>query len=398
MKILNVNFTFNMNGQTLSDELGNLIELQKLGHFVSTVTTDYTKYIIEMKKEIGNRPLTTKEDETIEIFGLPVYVLHCAIPQMGWFCPNASRLANKIVKNFDVIHIRNWYHHLAIEFYKAAYKHGIPYVFTAHGTMHPDARKKYMKRAKQIIDIIYTKKMIKNTAVLHLTGESDRKVFLSLGGDPRKMIRVDTGVNLKHFEIKERTNILDRLGINKENKPYLLFLGRIDKKKGIELLLESFARLNNKNWNLVIAGSGKKSYEQKLRQLVHDLELENSVKFTGFVFGDEKSQLLESAKIFVLTSYSDIVPAAVLEALAMELPILITRNCDFPEIEEYDAGILVEANVNSIFQGLNKMITDENKLLVFSKNAKKLSSDKFLFEGKVKELEKMFRFAIENKL
>ncbi|MGI0011642.1 MAG: glycosyltransferase, partial [Nitrosopumilaceae archaeon] len=381
----------------LSDELLNIKELQELGHHVSIVTADVAPYIVDMKKEIGKgKSLTFQEDKPTEIFGIPVYVLRCTIPQMGWYCPRANRLAKKIVANYDVIHIRNWYHHLAIVFYKAARQYGIPFVFTAHGTMDPVARKKYMRRTKWMIDNLYTKKMIRDAAALHSLGESETKEFIRLGAEPQKIFRIDLGVLLKDFEIKERTDILDRLGVNRENKPYLLFLGRINKKKGIELLLESFARLNYQNLTLVIAGSGDKSYEQKIRQLVRHLGVESSVKFAGSVFGNEKSQLLESAKIFVLTSYSDIHPVAVEEALAMGVPVLITKNCDFPEVEEYDAGILVEPNVDSIYQGLAKMINDENKLLAFSKNAKKLVSEKFLFEGKVKKYEEMYRYAIEH--
>lgn len=397
MKILNVNFTFRTVGETLASELLDIKELQKLGHHVTMVTTDVSQCIVEMRKKTdGDESFIFQEGKPIEIFGIPVYVLHCTMPKIGWYCPNADSLAKEIIKNYDIIHINNWYHHLALVFYKAAHKYGIPFVFTAHGTISPVARKKYMRRAKWVFDILYTKKMIRNAAALHSLGESETNEFIKFGAKSEKIFRIDLGIDLKNLEIKQKTDILDRLEVDKKDRPYLLFLGRIAKIKGIELLLESFARLKHQNLTLVIAGAGSKSYEQEIRQLAYKLGLKDSVKFAGEVFGNEKAQLLESAKIFVLTSHSDIRPVAVKEALAMGLPTLVTKNCDFPEIEEYEAGVVVTANVDSIYHGLTKILNDENKILVFSENAKKMAYEKFLFEGKVKKYEEMFMYAIEN--
>lgn len=398
MKILDVTFGFHTIGKKSFDEQANLIELQKLGHHVAMVTTDKSREIVEMKKEILNKDSQMfREDEPTEIFGIPVYILHCNITKI-WYCKNASKLADKIVRDYDVVHIRNWYNHLSIVFYKAARKYGIPFVFTTYGMFDPTARKKYFRRTKLMIDEIYTKNMIKDAAALHSLGESDTKEFIKFGADPKKIFRIDLGLIIQDYEITERTDVLERLDVNKDTKPFALYLGRIVKKKAAHLLLKSFARLNHKNLNLVIVGMGDKSYEKKLRQLVQDLELENSVKFAGPVFGNEKSQLLESAKFFVLPSYSDIHPVAAAEALAFGLPVLITKNCDFPEIGEYNAGIIIEPNVDSIYQGLIKMTEDDNRLQIFSKNAKRLAYDKFLFKGKVYEYVKMYEYAMKNKL
>jgi len=397
MKILNVNFTFNTLGEKLSDELSTLKELQKRGHHVSTVTTDLTPYITNEKK--SNNPIFLNLDETtpVDIFGIPVYILHCTIPNLAWYSPNAKKLANNIVKNYDVIHIRNWYHHLAIEFYKAAKKYDIPFVFTAHGTLDPVAREKYMKTAKILIDKIYTKKLIKNASGLHSLGDSENKAFSSFGADPRKIFRIDLGVKAEDFEISDNTDIFSKFKIDKENSSYILFLGRVVKKKGLELLFQAFAKHKPNNLNIIIAGPVSDEYKNKLLEIANELKIANSVKLIGPVHGSEKAQLLEHAKIFALTSYSDIHPVAVEEALFMGNPVLITKNCDFPEIEEYDAGVVVDATFESVYAGLVKILENDQKLEEYSKNAKQLAKDKFLFENKVIDYENLFQFAINNK-
>ena len=405
MKILNVNFTFNviiygqeqsLNNVNLSDELSNLKELQKRGHTVATVTTDRANYIIEQKRLKNELFLNNDESTPIDIFGIPVYILHSTIPSLGWYCTNASKLANTIVKDFDVIHIRNWYHHIAIEFYKSAIKHNIPFVFTAHGTLDPVARIKYNKRPKKLLDKLYTKKMINQAAALHSLGNSENKEFLSFGAEPNKIFRIDLGVKPKDFEIIENTDIFSKFGIDKENFPYILFLGRVVKKKGIKLLFQAFAKYRPINLNIIIAGPSTDDYKNELIRIVNKLKIANSVKFIGSVHGSEKAQLLRHAKIFALTSYSDIHPVSVEEALFMGNPVLITKNCDFPEIEEYNAGVIVDATFESVYAGLVKILKSDEKLEEYSKNAKQLANDKFLFENKVIDYENLFQFAINN--
>ena len=396
MKILNVNFTFNTIGEKLSDELSNLKELQKRGHTVATVTTDRANYIIEQKRLKNKFFLNNDESTPVDIFGIPVYILHSTIPSLGWYCPNASKLANNIVKNFDVIHIRNWYHHLAIVFYKAALKHHIPFVFTAHNSLHHMGDNKNLKIPKKFLEKLYTKKMINQASALQSLGDSENKEFSKFGADPNKIFRIDLGVKPEDFEIIENTDIFSKFGINKENFHYILFLGRIYKKKGIELLFQAFAKHRPIDLNIIIAGPSTDDYKNELIQFINKLKIANSVKFIGSVYGSEKAQLLRHAKIFALTSYSDIHPVSVEEALFMGNPVLITKNCDFPEIEEYNAGVIVDATFESVYAGLVKILKSDEKLEEYSKNAKQLANDKFLFENKVIDYENLFQFAINN--
>ena len=79
----------------------------------------------------------------------------------------------------------------------------------------------------------------------------------------------------------------------------------------------------------------------------------------------------------------------------MGKPALITRACDYPEIEEYDAGIVAENTVDSVFQGL-KQILNNSDLSELSKNASKLIREKYLVENLIKSYEDMYVNAINN--
>ena len=128
-----------------------------------------------------------------------------------------------------------------------------------------------------------------------------------------------------------------------------------------------------------------------------DLGLTNKVKFTGLVTHDEKLTLLKSAKLFSLTSKSDIHPRATQEALTMGIPVVISKESDYPEVEECNAGILVDLDIKEITHAFEELLSDEDKLKIFSNNAKKLIREKFLAEDQIKKFETIYNEILKKK-
>jgi glycosyltransferase involved in cell wall biosynthesis len=367
--------------------------MKKKGHEVTIATTDGNPFrdkesIIKYSQTIEK--LSRSNKNVIIINDIPIIPVHCISSHFGMYSPNTNNVAKKIIKNFDVIHIYSWYHHIGIEFFKVAKKYKIPLIFTAMGTLQNDAQNFY-KTQKSIIDYLYTKKIIDYASVLHSVGYSEIKSYLEYGGKKEKIIQIENGVNLEEFELKNSTDILKRFEI--VNKPYILFLSRIHPKKGIELLLNSFKELSHKNSEicLVIAGSGQEEYVEKIKKNVIDLSLTNKVKFTGLVTQDEKITLLKFAKLFSLTSKSDIHPRAIQEALTMGVPVVISRESDYPEVEKYNAGVIVNLDFKEIAHTFEKLLQNEDKLRLLSLNAKKLINEKFLVEDQISKFEKIYQ-------
>jgi len=135
-----------------------------------------------------------------------------------------------------------------------------------------------------------------------------------------------------------------------------------------------------------------------MTDLAVKLGIWDHVKFTGYVTEEEKTELLNSAKLFVVTSYSDVHTTTAIEAMAVGIPVVITKASDFPEIDLYEAGFTVESSQESIYNAIVKLLDNEEKIQVFSKNAKKLVNDKFLLENQIVNYEKMFMNTIHQKL
>ena len=161
-------------------------------------------------------------------------------------------------------------------------------------------------------------------------------------------------------------------------------------------MLHSFQKIvkNHDDLFLVITGTGIKEYVDKIKKLSKDLDINKNVKFSGFVSEDEKLELYESAKMHIVTSHSDVHTTTAIEAMAMGTPVVITKASDFPEIDDYKAGITVDTNIDSIYNAVEELLQDEKKLKEYSKNALRLIQDKFLLKNKIKEYEKMFEDVI----
>lgn len=369
--------------------------MQKRGHDVCIATTDGNPFTdtVSFKKysKIVNQLSDTQKPVLIN--NVPIIPVHCISSNFGMYSRDAGNIAKKNVVDFDIIHIYSWYHHIGIEFFKAAKKFHIPVVFTAMGTLQSDAQN-FNKTQKSIIDLLYTKKIIQYASILHSVGSSEIESYTQLGGDTKKIIQIENGLDPKDFELSTPSDILKKL--NLENKSYILYLGRIHPKKGIEILLDAFKNLSiDDEIFLVIAGAGESTYVEQIKKNIESFKITNKVKFTGFVSHDEKITLLKHAKLFSLISKSDIHPRAVQEALFMGVPVVISHECDIPDVKKYNAGVIVNLDSDEVTKAFETLLHIKN-LEEFSNNAKKLTHEKFLGTTQILKFEKMYLEILTN--
>ena len=403
MKILFVNYSVGGYAGDAFQMITIVKGLKKIGHEITIATTDGDGYFYDKKRSALYAPIRKKlldgRGRTIEIDGMSVYPIHCISSKFGMYCPSAAKEAKKIIKKYDLVYIINWYYHLGMVFSKIAHEYKVPFIVGPMASLQAYARK-MKKKQKWVADKMYTNEMLKNADGFHCVGNQEKESLLKLGVNSDKINIVNNGINLKNYQTEKKTQILEKNGIKLKDNPYLLNIGRIDPKKGIDLLLLVFSQLNKKykNLMLVIVGTGPEDYVKEMTDLAVKLGIMDHVKFTGYVTEEEKTELLNSAKLFVVTSYSDVHTTTAIEAMAVGIPVVITKASDFPEIDLYEAGFTVESSQESIYNAIVKLLDNEEKIQVFSKNAKKLVNDKFLLENQIVNYEKMFMNTIHQKL
>ncbi len=133
----------------------------------------------------------------------------------------------------------------------------------------------------------------------------------------------------------------------------LLYLGRIDDLKGVDLLLPAWAAVERDfpDWDLEIVGPGPRSLLQRLRRDAGRLDLRRA-SFAGPLFGDAKWAAYQSADLFVLPSRSESFGLTVAEALAAGTPVIVTRRAPWSGLETEGAGWWIEPGVEALAAAL----------------------------------------------
>jgi glycosyltransferase involved in cell wall biosynthesis len=138
-----------------------------------------------------------------------------------------------------------------------------------------------------------------------------------------------------------------------QGKRIVLFFGRVHKKKGVDLLVKAWNTVAARfpDAHLVIAGPDDGALQELLPRGSGILAPE-SITICGLLAGELKWSALASASAFVLPSLSEGLSMALLEALWYGVPVLITRDCNFQEIEDLQCTFLISPNTSSIAEGL----------------------------------------------
>jgi len=160
----------------------------------------------------------------------------------------------------------------------------------------------------------------------------------------------------------------------------LLFLGRLHPKKGLDLLIPAFQNCLPRlpDLRLLVAGSDcGTGYLSEVEALTRELGLVDKVSFLGELHGEQKELCFANADAFALTSRSEGLPVAVLEAMAHGLPVIVSESCNLPEILASGAGIVVKCQVEQICAAILKVFESDASRRDLGLNAIRLVEEKF---------------------
>ncbi|MEM6937254.1 MAG: glycosyltransferase [Pseudomonadota bacterium] len=225
---------------------------------------------------------------------------------------------------------------------------------------------------------------------VHFTSRQEQLECQQAGLSVRGLV-VPHGINLPVVRSPETDHkcVEPEASNDAEAMTSILFLGRLDRKKGLERLLAAFSQVaaSLPGAVLTVAGSGDASYVTNLRTRADELELGDRVRFVGWVQGAEKHALLESADLFVLPSYSENFGVAVLEALSYGLPVLVSEAVALAaEVDEAGAGLVVSGSEPSIADGLLKLGKDFGLRRRMSSAGRQLAGERFSWPGVARQL------------
>jgi len=293
--------------------------------------------------------------------------------------------------NFDIIHIHDIWHYPNYVGYYASKKIGKPYIITTHGTLEPWALK-YKGLKKRIYAALIQKRILKEASAIHAITDEEVKHIRDFGID-NNIVIIPNGINPEDFQILPSRLEVEKLYPELKDKKIILFLGRIHPKKGLDILAKAFGKIARERNDvyLLIVGPDNDGYQAEIEKMLKTEGVLNKAIFTGMLSGRKKLIALSGADLFVLPSYSEGFSMAILEAMISSLPVIITRQCNFPEIAETNAGIVIEPDVDQLSNSLMKLLDKPRLCEEMGANGQHLVMAKFTWDKIAKQMINLYK-------
>lgn len=255
-----------------------------------------------------------------------------------------------------------------------------PVIISPRGSIMNDAisTKGYVKKHLYLNCI--GKSIIRKASAIHLVNQYEKEEFLNVFKANSeefkdKILLIPNGINVEEFNnLPPKGSFKQKYSILKD-KRYIMFLGRIDAIKGLDILVESFKKLAAiyDDLYLVIAGPDTDGYGKRVKKWLKDAGLLERSVFTGMLTGRDKHEAFVDAEVFVLSSYSENFGIAVVEAMACGIPVVTSDKVGVSrEIERNRAGIIVKTDPESLFIGIKSLLDKEELRREVAKNGRKL--------------------------
>ena len=271
---------------------------------------------------------------TGELFGGTAHFLKRAKSMGANYFYNPFLIRNKIMEiNPDLIHIHTTVNSHAIAALMLPKRY--PIIVTIHQSIEEDIKNRLPPSTRRWIKLKiepYLEKRLLKKAECIITPSPHMKGYYSTVKN--KISVVPNGVDLEEVRNSGQT---------KEDiiHPSILFMGRLEKVKGVDILIRSIPFVADAipDIHTYIAGSGEE--ENKLKRLVKKLDIPENVTFLGFISGDVKWSYYKSTDLFVLPSLNDNAPVALPEAMACGKPVVASNVGGVPYmVEDGVTGLL----------------------------------------------------------
>ena len=332
-----------------------------------------TKYL--RGKVVYNRPV---EVDRVMVYYFNFSVLWEKIGLRQWMVSKAMvRFLKNNVRKFDIVHINTlWDPPGAIAAHYCR-KYGKRYIISPHGMLLPPAAARN-GLAKRLYFHCIAKKDLCHAACVHYTSRREAELSNAAWKLDKRYSIIYNGIT-----VSEPTGgPITPLGTDfpeTVGKRLVLFLGRIDPIKGIDLLIGAFAQVKKqlKDIHLIIGGEDKNPYADAMKKLVLASGLRycdrvqrpaNSspvrvrdceVTFSGQLLGEKKTSIFAASTVLVLMSQSENFGMVAAEAMMAGVPVIVSDGVGIAhEVEDWQAGIVIPRTVAALSEAIKRLLAN----------------------------------------
>lgn len=249
-----------------------------------------------------------------------------------------------IIEKIDCIHIHGTWMFPQFIAAKFSFKNKIPFILTPHGMFEPWLWEKGTLK-KKIYFHLLIRTFFSNATLVHAITNQEKINLKKLF--PK--VNIAEIPNLIQIQNREQE-------IKSDKEKYILYIGRLDAVKGIDILIKSFLSINPKNVKLKIAGEFN-PYKEELDKIIKNSKTDRqNIEFLGFIKDKEKDNLIKDAIVLVAPSYSEVIGMVNLEAAILKTPVITTHQTGLNKLWQENGGFLINPNQEELILVLKEVL------------------------------------------
>lgn len=314
----------------------------------------------------------------------------CSLPLRSWLRDHAGE--------FDAVHIHAVFSFASLAAGRAAASAGVPYIVRPLGVLNRwgmDNRRRFVKALSfRFFDL----PMLRKAAAMHYTSRMEMEDAARFGLKNLQRV-IPIGMDLTPFDALPAREVFSARFPETATTRNLLFLSRIDEKKGIDLLIAAFARIapHRPEIRLVICGGGDPALVEKLHAQAASLGIAERITWAGQVTGELRLAAFSAAELFVLPSHSENFGIALLEAMAAGLPCLSTDQVALAADAVRNKAVLLTAREPAaIAAKLEELLDSPEQRHLLGQSARILARCDYSLPAMGKALHHLYREIVKN--
>jgi glycosyltransferase involved in cell wall biosynthesis len=317
-------------------------------------------------------------DRPTQLDGVTVWYFATSMGRRLYRSPGMRKALAVNIASFDLVHLHSVFLWPTLAAAQAARREGVPYVVSPRGMLVGDLIRRKSSLAKRSWIALFERRNIEKAAAVHLTSEIEASEFKALGFRCARSAVVANGIELPPSELLDGNSGLSFA--NGAGRPFVLFLGRLNWKKGIDRLIRAMAQVRNAD--LLIAGNDEENYRPELEALARRCGVFDRVRFLGAVHGDRKWALLSSAQLLALPSYSENFGNVILEAMAVGCPVIVTPEVGIASVvHEAGCGVVTRGDPENFGLEIKRLLADRELCKTMGRAGRHVVETEYTWRG-----------------
>jgi len=325
----------------------------------------------------------------VPVDGVQVYYFKSAFMRRLYFSLPMAMALFKQVKKYDVIHLHSIYLWPTWAAAQCAIRFNVPYIISPRGMLIKNLIKNKSRLLKTAWIRLLERRNLEKASGIHVTSPLEADEVKRFNFRLPDITIIPNGFDVEIDDLFEGADI-SKIDDIIENMTFILFLGRINWKKGLDRLVQALNHIPS-HISLIVAGNDEENYQSVIETLAVRAGVSERIFFTGAVYGKMKTVLFQKALAMVLPSYSENFGNTVLEAMSCGCPVVVTPEVGLSDVvEKSGAGWVVDGDAKVFGNALKKLLADKVLRFKMGENGKKTVKEQFAWQAVAEQMEKMY--------